>query len=129
MTEIKKDMLTCAIDFDGTCVTNENFPGVGKDIGAVPVLQKIVANGNRIILNTRRFGISLKNAEKWFKDNNIELYAVNKSPNNNTGSPKIDADIFIDDKALGAPLKFPKDKKPYINWILASALLRKMGAI
>lgn len=28
------------IDFDGTCVTHE-FPLVGKDIGAVPVLKKL----------------------------------------------------------------------------------------
>ena len=29
------------VDFDGTCVTHE-FPKVGKDIGAVPVLKKLV---------------------------------------------------------------------------------------
>lgn len=30
-----------AVDFDGTCVTHE-FPRVGKDIGAVPVLKELV---------------------------------------------------------------------------------------
>ena len=30
-----------AVDFDGTCVSNE-FPRVGKDIGAVPVLKKLI---------------------------------------------------------------------------------------
>lgn len=29
-----------AIDFDGTCVTHE-YPRVGNNIGAVPVLKKI----------------------------------------------------------------------------------------
>ena len=33
--------MVIAIDFDGTCVTNE-YPNVGKDIGAVPVLKRIV---------------------------------------------------------------------------------------
>ena len=31
-----------AIDFDGTCVTHE-FPLVGKDIGAAPVLKALAA--------------------------------------------------------------------------------------
>jgi hypothetical protein len=30
-----------AVDFDGTCVTHD-FPHVGKDIGAVPVLKELV---------------------------------------------------------------------------------------
>ena len=41
------------IDFDGTCVKNE-FPKVGADIGAVPVLKELVANGHRLILFTMR---------------------------------------------------------------------------
>ena len=44
------------IDFDGTCVTHE-FPKVGKDIGAVPVLKKLIANGHRLILFTMRSDI------------------------------------------------------------------------
>ena len=30
-----------AVDFDVTCVTHE-FPKVGKDIGAVPVLKELI---------------------------------------------------------------------------------------
>lgn len=40
-----------AVDFDGTCVTHE-FPKVGRDIGAVPVLRKLVENGHKLILFT-----------------------------------------------------------------------------
>jgi len=36
--------MVIAIDFDGTCVTHD-FPKVGKDIGAVPVLRELVENG------------------------------------------------------------------------------------
>ena len=42
-----------AIDFDGTCVTHE-FPNVGKEIGAVPILQKLVERGHKLILHTMR---------------------------------------------------------------------------
>jgi hypothetical protein len=41
------------IDFDGTCVAHE-FPKVGKDIGAVPVLKALVENGHNLILFTMR---------------------------------------------------------------------------
>ena len=40
--------LIFGIDFDGTCVTHE-FPNIGKDIGAVPVLRDIVAAGHKLI--------------------------------------------------------------------------------
>ena len=131
MKEIEevKETKTLALDFDGVCVTNENYPGIGKDIGAIPVLKKILAKGNRIILWTRRDGFALDNAVKWFKDNNIELAGINKMPGKGGGSPKIDADVFIDDKGLGAPLTHSSSGKPYINWTLASAYLRKKGLI
>ena len=41
------------IDFDGTCVTHD-FPKVGKDIGAIPVLKKLIENGHNLILFTMR---------------------------------------------------------------------------
>jgi hypothetical protein len=36
--KMSKEMDIC-IDFDGTCVTHE-FPNIGKDIGAIPVLKR-----------------------------------------------------------------------------------------
>lgn len=61
-----------AVDFDGTCVTHD-FPSVGKDIGAVPVLKTLVAKGHKLILFTMRDNrvigntTSLNEAVKWFK--------------------------------------------------------------
>ena len=42
-----------AVDFDGTCVSNA-FPYIGKDIGSVPVLKKLVEKGHKLILYTLR---------------------------------------------------------------------------
>ena len=42
-----------AIDFDGTCVTHE-YPNIGKDIGAIPVLKQLVKDGHKLILYTMR---------------------------------------------------------------------------
>ena len=56
------------IDFDGTAVTHD-FPKVGKDIGAVPVLMRLVNSGHRLILFTMR-----SNVEKVENDGQIEGY-------------------------------------------------------
>ena len=68
-----------AVDFDGTCVTHE-YPHVGKDIGAVPVLQQFVKDGHQLILYTMRSGKELQDAVQWFESNGIPLYGVNKNP-------------------------------------------------
>ena len=108
-----------AVDFDGTCVTHE-YPRVGKDIGAVPVLKKLVDSGHHIILNTMRSGKELVDAVQWFADNDIPLYGANENPTQKewTLSPKVYAHLYIDDAALGCPLikKFAVSSRPYVDW-------------
>jgi hypothetical protein len=125
-----------AVDFDGTCVTHE-FPNVGKDIGAVPVLKRLVEKGHHIILHTMRSHSNgkvgnfdkngnpierdtLQDAIDWFEKNGIPLLGVNENPTQKrwTSSPKIFAHIYIDDAALGVPLKSDPQlsDRPYVNW-------------
>lgn len=107
------------IDFDGTCVTHE-YPSVGKDIGAVPVLKELVEKGHKLILNTMRSGKELEDAVEWFKKNDIPLHGVNQDPGQRrwTSSPKVHADLYIDDAALGCPLIYNPDfsDRPYVDW-------------
>lgn len=49
-------MAIIGIDFDGTVVTHD-FPKIGKDIGAVPILKRLVDNGHKLILFTMRSDI------------------------------------------------------------------------
>lgn len=122
--------ITIAIDFDGTVVTNENFPSIGKDIGATLVLKKLVENGHRLVLWTVRSGKYLDPAVKWFSDNGINLHGVNKIKKElNFDSPKLNADLFIDDKALNIPLIYPEEGKPYVNWLEVSKILKKQGIL
>lgn len=108
-----------AVDFDGTCVTHE-YPKVGKDIGAVPVLKKLTDSGHKIILNTMRSGKELADAIKWFIDNDIPLFGANENPTQKswTTSPKVHADLYIDDAALGCPLKMDPtvSGRPFVDW-------------
>lgn len=126
-----------AVDFDGTCVTHD-FPLVGKDIGAVPVLKKLVEKGHKLILWTMRSGGRttedvLKPAVQWFKDNEIPLYRINENSTQKswTQSPKVYAELYIDDTALGCPLIVNPDisKRPFVDWVRVESLLKMRSII
>ena len=116
-----------AIDFDGTCVTHD-YPRIGKDINAIDVLKKLVVNGHKLILNTMRSGKELDEAVNWFKENNIELFGINENPTQKrwTDSPKVYAHMYIDDAALGCPLKLDLSlsNRPFVDWEVVSCLLK-----
>ena len=97
---------TIAIDFDGTVVTHA-YPEIGEDAGAAPVLKELTDNGCRLILYSMRHGKLLDRAVEWFRVRGIPLYAVNENPSQKrwTSSPKIHADLYIDDCNLGCPLR------------------------
>ena len=119
-----------AIDFDGTCVTHD-YPDIGHDIGAEPVLRKIVKSNHHLILNTMRSGKELQDAIKWFEEREISLWAVNDNPSQHTwtSSPKVCAHLYIDDAAMGAPLIYQGHGRPYINWVEVERLLTINGQL
>lgn len=107
-----------ALDFDGTVVSHE-YPHIGEDIGAVPVLKELIAAGHKLILFTMRSGKLLNDAIAWFERNGIELYAVNENPEQKswTSSVKVHANIYIDDCALGCPIRYEDDiRRPFVDW-------------
>jgi len=132
------------IDFDGTCVTHE-YPDVGRDIGAVPVLKELVEKGHQLILFTMRsdrvvktnFGVYQENflseAVAWFKENDITLYGIQTDPEQKlwTDSPKAYANIYIDDAALGCPVIHPDNpnERPYADWMAIRRLLNEKGVL
>lgn len=137
------------VDFDGTCVTHE-YPNVGKEIGAVPVLKKLVAHGHKLILFTMRSNLEeghksndgeiipmpkgnyLDDAVNWFKENGIELYGINTNPTQKdwTSSPKAYGHLYIDDAALGTPLIVPwKEDRPYVDWKEVERMLIQKGVL
>lgn len=140
-------MVIC-IDFDGTCVTHD-FPMVGMDIGAVPVMKRLYEAGHQFILFTMRSDIEnptstdyninptggkyLTDAINWFKDNDIPLYGVNTNPSQSkwTKSPKAYGELYIDDAALGCPLKMNLSisSKPFVDWQEVERILINMKLI
>ena len=139
--------ITMNIDFDGTCVTHD-FPRVGKEIGAVPVLKRLVENGHQLILFTMRSdrtekketndptiqdvtGEFLTDAVNWFKKHDIPLYGIQTNPtqHNWTTSPKSYAELMIDDSALGCPLRYDLQvsERPFVDWETVELYLENMG--
>ena len=132
------------IDFDGTCVTHD-FPIVGKDIGAVPVLKNLIDNGHRLILFTMRSdmdsieskdyggdvhgvpGKYLTDAVNWFRENDIPLYGIQNNPTQHewTDSPKAYGQLIIDDTGLGIPLKLDHNisNRPFVDWSTVEYIL------
>ena len=111
-------MLYIGVDFDGTVVEHK-YPRVGKDVPyAVETLKKLSEKGYLLILNTMRSGEELDDAVEWFKNREIPLYGINNNPdqNNWTTSPKVWADLYIDDCGYGIPLIKTRGRS-YVNWL------------
>lgn len=122
--------LIFAVDFDGTCVTHE-YPKIGKEIGAAPVLKALTDKGHKIILNTMRSGDLLDEAVNWFIDHDIPLYGINKNPDQKswTDSPKVYANFYIDDANLEIQLVSLDgySDRAFVNWVHILLELQTVG--
>jgi hypothetical protein len=128
-----------AVDFDGTVIPEGLYPDGSNHVGlyyAAIILRNWNERGYDIVLNTCREGLSLFNAVKWFKNNDIQLAAVNSSPRswlwqNEQGiltfSRKVFANIYIDDRGIGVPL----DDEGLLDWFkideMVAGLVNKMS--
>ena len=121
-----------SIDFDGSCVTHE-YPEIGYEIGAVEVLRELVEVGHKLILNTMRSNWTLTQAVLWFEMHKIPLYGIQMNPTQKswTDSTKVHADYYIDDAAIGCPLKYDKSLSGsnYIDWVKMREYLVKLDLL
>ena len=111
MEKYQNKKLTIAVDFDGT-LCEYAFPLIGKQneqqLFLIKKLIKLRKNGHKIILWTNRGDNekypTLTKAINWCKEKGLEFDAVNDnlpSQKKLSGySPKIMADMYIDDKSL-----------------------------
>ena len=113
-----------AIDFDGTLVRHE-YPRIGEAVpGAVSVCQRLIGRDHQLILWTMRDGQHLADAVAWCEAENINFWGINCNPDQHwSKSPKAYAQLYIDDAALGCPLIYPLDSRPYVDWEAIEILL------
>lgn len=123
-------MSVIAIDCDGTIMTHE-YPKIGKDIGAIPVLKRLIKNGHKLILWTMRSDNKLAEAVEWLEQNNVTLTYINRNPTQLewTNSPKIYAELYIDDAAAFCPLKSDRilSRRPFVDWVVMEQWLEDHG--
>tara|TARA_R110002012_G_scaffold50835_2_gene131491 strand:+ start:10943 stop:11293 length:351 start_codon:yes stop_codon:yes gene_type:complete len=103
--------LTIAVDFDGT-LCQYAFPEIGEQtkdqVQLVDHLIHMRENGHKLILWTNRGDSEeypvLTEAICWCKERGLEFDAVNRNLSTKKKlsgpSPKIMADVYLDDKAL-----------------------------
>lgn len=109
----KKDWVKIiAVDFDGTIVDHE-FPGIGKlKPGAKDVLNKWHDQGIKVIIWTCRDDVddslgeqsTLEAVKKFLAENDIKYDTINEMSTVQPfrlSSPKVYADIYIDDRNFG----------------------------
>lgn len=107
------------VDFDGT-VVDHRYPDVGEPApGAIECLKAWVQKGAKIILFTMRSGPELDEAVEYLTRAGIDLYGVNRNPDQDTWttSPKAYGQLYVDDAAFGCPLIRPEGfARPCVDW-------------
>lgn len=119
-----------AVDFDGTVVKHV-YPQVGEEIpNCVKTLQALCDAGHKLILFTMRSDQELKEAVQWFFDRGLLLSGINHNPEQSawTSSPKVYAQLYIDDASIGCPLVEYRDcSRPYADWFEIERILSERG--
>lgn len=120
-----------AVDFDGTIAKWANYPEIGELVPyADKVINRLVASGHEIIIWTCRGEGGIEPAVDWLAEKGITHHAVNQNcfVPRFVASPKVIADLYIDDKALGCPLVPNQFGRPYVDWLAVELMLQRMGA-
>ena len=115
------------------CYINSPYKIGKENEGCVDILKELVREGHKLILYTMRSGKTLKQAVDWFKERGIPLWGINENPTQSawTASPKIYANMYIDDAACGCPLIYDKSKsgRPFVDWNAVKIILLRNGFI
>lgn len=128
---MEENIFIC-VDADGTCFTHD-YPRIGKDIGAIPVLKKLIANNAKLIIFTMRDGKELQDVVDWYQNNGIDIYGIQSNPTQKhwTSSPKAHGNYYIDDAAIGCPIIFNEQfhRRPYVDWVKVEEIFIENGVI
>lgn len=124
--------MVIGLDFNGTLMSYDYPYSIGKDIGAVPVLKRLLAKGHEFVLMTsvspnevgparQRFAEMLA----WFVQNGIPYIGINENPHCDAITAKPRLDLIIDDHALGIPLKTDEtiSNRAFVDWQCVEQML------
>lgn len=135
--EVKQAPMTICVDFDGTIV-DHRFPDIGREVpGAIQTLKDLKAAGHKLILFTMRCDGRdhpyLGDAIEWCRERGVEFdgHNCNRDQASWTTSPKCYGHVYIDDAALGCPLREnPRaGGRPVVDWDRARDELMAKGLL
>ena len=102
-----ENVMTIAVDFDGTIVTHR-YPEIGEELPfATDTLKMLIQDRHKLILWSVREGKLLDDAVEWCRQRGVEFYAINKdypeedTEKNRHFSRKLKVDLWIDDRNVG----------------------------
>ena len=112
-----------AVDFDGT-LSHSDYPAADNlDMKGIGLLKEFRANGGKVILWTCRHGEALDFAVESCHKAGLDFDAINENESehlkqwqenhgvpNEVYSPKVYADLYIDDKSLIGYKEIPWDE-------------------
>lgn len=123
-----------AVDFDGTIVEHK-YPLIGPEVpGAFDCLKGWQKAGHSIVLWTMRSDDPpkgrrvLSDAVEFCKSKGLEFESVNEGKGDRgwTSSPKVYAHIYIDDAAIGCPLRDSiTTDRPCVDWSVVGPMVNK----
>jgi len=99
-----------AVDFDGTIVEHK-YPLIGDELPlALKTLSELQERGDKVIIWTCRSGDKLLYMMDWFNKHNFKPDAVNSNYSAKywDATPKIYADLYIDDRNIGGFIGWSK---------------------
>lgn len=126
----KHNQFVIAVDFDGT-LCEHVYPDIGPAaVRAKDWLETFTRCGAKLILWTMRCdsessGPVLTDAVNWCKNTlGIEFWAVNNNPNQSWSmSPKCYAHAYIDDMAVGCPLRQSGSGRAVVDWDIVGPIV------
>ena len=141
-------MAVVAFDFDGTVVSHK-FPVIGEELpGAIQTLKFLQENGHKLFLWTMRGHPdlsrfphthkdtgeyipqdTLQEALDWLAERGLTGFEVNKSPTQFSTSLKQYATYYIDDAAVGCPIRKYPGLVTGVNWIKVAEYLLMEGLL
>jgi hypothetical protein len=111
-----------AVDFDGTIV-QPLFPKIGKPVaGAFEWMKRFQKAKAKLILwtmrsNQQRSGDVLDEAVAFCRSKGLEFWGINSNPEQDwSSSNKAYANAYIDDNAVGCPMKLDNDGYMVVDW-------------
>lgn len=124
------------IDFDGT-IADHCFPSIGEPVpGAFTWMKHFQTLGAKLVLWTMRSdgeaagGNYLSAAVAFCRRHGVEFWGVNRNPEQGswTSSPKLYANCYVDDAAIGCPLLPPMRPggKMVVDWAVVGPMVEKL---